>query len=110
MNDAKTKFALANGVAAVVLSVGANGYGGTDINGTALAAVPAANLNEAANAGGGTIVGAKREFVYRKHTPDPGACNDASGSAGFFCEFDDVLTWVPPTLLFLRMVEGGALP
>jgi len=103
-NDSKATFTLVNGVAAVVLSVGANGYGGFDIDGNAMASVPAANLNEASNVDGNTA------FVYRTHSPEQGTCNDAAASAGLLCEFDDVLTWVPPNLLFLRMVEGGALP
>jgi type II secretory pathway pseudopilin PulG len=104
-NDSKATFALANGVAAIVVSLGANGHGGTDIDGNALAAVPAANANEVANVAG-TVGG----FISRQHTRELTTCDDTASSAGPLCEFDDVLTWVPPPLLFLRMVEGGALP
>lgn len=104
-NDSKATFALANGVAAVVVSLGANGHSGTDIDGNALAVVPGSNLNEAAN-----VAGAAGGFISRQHTPELATCDDTASSAGPLCEFDDVLIWVPPPLLFLRMVEGGALP
>lgn len=103
-NDSKALVRIANDVAAVILSLGPNGNGGTNIDGDAIGDAPPSNTNEASNIDG------DEDFVSRNHTPVTQPCNDAAGSAPLFCEFDDVLTWVPPSLLFLRMVEGGALP
>ncbi len=84
-----------NGIAAVILSHGKDGYGGTSISGTTLAAPPAANVDEISNA-----VNAKL-FVARTQVTDP----TTTGGA-----FDDIVDWIGPFALFDRMVAAGRLP
>lgn len=73
---------LTDKIPALVFSTGKNGgYGGT-------------GLDEAANLNG------NRVFV--SHTPTPGTA--ANG------EFDDLMLWVSPNILFNRMVAAGKLP
>lgn len=80
---------------AVVLSHGKNGYGSTADDGTLQPAVPAANIDENANATGIP--------TYVSRTPsDNGA---APGGA-----FDDIVVWLSPNILFNRMVAAGKLP
>lgn len=73
---------LTDKVPALVYSLGKNGgYGGTGID-------EAANLN------------GNRVFV--SHTPTPGTA--ANG------EFDDLMIWLSPNILFNRMIAAGKLP
>jgi hypothetical protein len=66
---------------AVVLSTGPNGVSG------------AHGADEAAN------LDADRVFVH--HVPTP------AGSAN---EFDDILTWLSPNVLYNRLISAGPLP
>ena len=84
-----------NGIAAVVLSHGKDGYGGTSLSGAALASPPAANVDEISNAVNANL------FVSRTQVTDP----TTSGGA-----FDDVVDWISPYALFDRMVAAGRLP
>ncbi len=84
-----------NGIAAVVLSHGKDGYGGTSISGAALVSPPAANVDETANAVNANL------FVSRTQVTDP----TTSGGA-----FDDIVDWISPFTLFDRMVAAGRLP
>jgi type II secretory pathway pseudopilin PulG len=78
----ETSNVLTNSAVAVILSVGANGASGS--HGT----------DETANLDG------DRVFVY--HTPTPaGAANG---------EFDDIVTWLSPNILYNRMIAAGQLP
>lgn len=89
----------ANDVPAIVLSHGKNGYGSTADNGTAQPAIPAANIDETTNgAAAGTI------FVSRA----PAASTDSTNNPGG--EFDDIVTWLSPNILFNRMVAAQKLP
>jgi len=84
--------ALAEGMAAVVLSYGKNGFGAVSSGGT-LNPAPA-SADELENTNGDII------FVSRTlSTPDT--------PAG---EFDDILVWISPNVLFNRMVAAGKLP
>lgn len=79
--------ALTTGVPAVIYSVGKNGaYGGT---GTDEAANP--NPNSTNN---------DRAFV--SHVPTPSTVPNG--------EFDDIMTWLSPNILYNRMVAAGKLP
>jgi len=81
------------GAAAVVLSLGRNGY--SAINAATGVANPApASADENDNVGGPSY------FVSRTRTP-------AGSAAG---EFDDVVTWIPRYMLLNRMVAAGKLP
>jgi hypothetical protein len=105
MNTIQTRstvspFALTNmvtGVPAVIFSHGRNNYG-TSNAGTAFAdgSTPNTNLDEDANASSTTGT-----FIYRP----PSANTAATGG-----EFDDIVSWVPATILFNRMISAGKLP
>ena len=93
-----TSTTIANNVPAVVVSFGKNGYGALSVNSASVRniAPPAANLDEIANQPGPT----HPIFVSRTLTL-PGA-----GST----EFDDLVVWISPNVLFNRMVAAGKLP
>lgn len=82
-------------IPAVVLSHGHNAYGASSENGVPAAADVAGNLDERTNAAPAGIA-----FVAR--TP-----SDARAPGG---EFDDLVTWISPNVLYSRMVAAGVLP
>lgn len=88
--------------AAVVVSHGPNGLGGSDLNGVAMAAV-AAGTDEAENANADAV------FQFRSVSPPQGACSETD-VAQPFCEFDDRVIWLSPNVLFNRLVTAGVLP
>lgn len=93
------------GLAAVVLSLGPNGHGGTDAAGIAVAAAAGVGDDEAENLDG------DRTYVIRDVT-GAGAeepCQDAEPGAPL-CPFDDLLIWVSPHVLAGRLVSAGQLP
>jgi type II secretory pathway pseudopilin PulG len=79
----------------IILSHGANGYGATQENGVVLTNSSTSNGDEQRNFGPGNI------FVNRVHTEK----KTAPGG-----EFDDIVTWIPTSILFNRMVAAGQLP
>ncbi|TFW14825.1 type II secretion system protein [Massilia arenosa] len=83
-----------NDVPAVVVSHGRNGLGAVSETGVPVAGVGAANQDERTNAMGGIA------FVTRPPS-------DARAPGG---EFDDLVVWLSPNVLFSRMVAAGALP
>jgi prepilin-type N-terminal cleavage/methylation domain-containing protein len=93
-NDAGSLVPLlaANALPAVVISHGTNGYGGTNENGTA--AAPATSTDETTNAT------AANNFVSRTLAGP----NTPAG------EFDDIVVWLSPNILFNRMVAAQRLP
>jgi prepilin-type N-terminal cleavage/methylation domain-containing protein len=79
--------ALTTGVPALIYSTGKNGgYGGT-------------GLDEAANPNANS---ANNDRVFVSHVPTP-----ASAANG---EFDDIMTWLSPNVLYNRMISAGRLP
>ncbi len=95
---------LALNVPAVILSFGGNGRGGATEAGSVLPAPAAPDADEVTNASAGTSA-----FVSRIGTDGGPGCSDtAPGSP--FCEFDDQVAWVTPTILLSRMVMAGRLP
>lgn len=90
------------GIPAVILSHGKNGYGGINADGTPSAPVPAQNADEGTNARPGTTI-----FYARPIKGPQLPCND-NGSP--LCEFDDIVTWISPNVLFNRMVAAQKLP
>ena len=89
---------------AVVVSLGRNGFGGQTVDGdtvpaTGLGADELENTNDDAT------------MVTRVRTDDgAGAtCDDADASKPF-CEFDDLLIWIPESVLFNRLIQAGRLP
>lgn len=96
--DASGNLVAASGIGdipAVVMSHGRNGFGAFSELGVPNAVEITGNADERANAGEAGIA-----FVSR--TP-----SDAAAPGG---EFDDLVTWVSPNILYSRMVAAGALP
>jgi hypothetical protein len=89
---------------AVFISHGKNGHGAYGPNGTQLFAVPAANVDETANANAATVT-----FISREKADASSSCSDTAGTAPM-CEFDDLVAWIPLTTLMNRMVVSGKLP
>lgn len=79
--------ALANGVPAVIYAIGKNGASG----GT--------GLDEAANPNANS---ANNDRVFVSHVPAPSSAPNG--------EFDDIMTWLSPNVLYNRMVAAGRLP
>lgn len=105
---------IANGLPAVIVSHGRNGYGARDDQGSVVA-VPAAvstdemeNINGRNNPGAGnsnpdtadSAAASRLDFVSRIQT-ESGTVSD---------EFDDLVAWLSPGILFNRMVAAGRLP
>lgn len=86
---------------AVVVSFGANGYGGQDTDGNALA-VPT-GADEIENSDGDA------KFVRRRYSAGADSCSDTGGSNPF-CEYDDLVVWIPAPLLKSQLVQAGRLP
>ena len=80
---------------AVIFSQGKQRFG-TSADGVALSGGTATSIDEAANDSGGGV-----SFMSRIAT-------DNTAAAGG--EFDDIVTWISPTVLFNRMVAAGKLP
>jgi len=90
-------FALGNmvsGIPAVVFSHGTNNFGTSD-SGIAFPDGSGTNIDEDANAI------ATVTFIYRVQNGNTGATGG---------EFDDLVNWVPLTILMNRMIAGGKLP
>jgi type II secretory pathway pseudopilin PulG len=86
---------LATQVPLAILSHGPNGNGATQENGIAVANTSSTNIDERTNLTSATT------FVSRiptENTAAPGG------------EFDDIVTWIPSSILFNRMVAAGQLP
>jgi prepilin-type N-terminal cleavage/methylation domain-containing protein len=108
--ESKSQVTLSQTAPAVVVSVGSNGLGGRDIAGNILA-VPANNTDEIENSlifivGNGN---AANRFVSRGHTPAGAGCDETTEGVAF-CQFDDLVIWIPARLLHGRLVEAGRLP
>ena len=90
----------ANSIPAVVLSHGRNAYGSVDDQGVVQSLPsgwPANNTDENTNA-----TGVGTTFVSRVPQDE-----SATGTGG---EFDDIVAWLSPNILFNRMVAAGKLP
>jgi type II secretory pathway pseudopilin PulG len=87
---------MVTGVPAVIFSHGRNNYGTSD-SGTAFAdsSIPNTNIDEDTNAA------ATVTFIHRPPSGNTGAVGG---------EFDDIVSWVPASILFNRMVAAGKLP
>lgn len=101
--ESKFPLTLAANVPVVIISHGKNGYGATGSSGQPQAPVPASNADETTNAG---TVASK---IARSPASFQATCSDAAENTPF-CEFDDLVTWLSPNILFNRMVAAGRLP
>ncbi len=84
-----------NDVPALLMSHGKNGFGASSEQGVRVAVSPAGNGDERINAGAGTA------FVSRAQGEDGAAPGG---------EFDDIVVWLSPNILFNRMVAAQRLP
>lgn len=110
------KLSNADGIPAVVFSHGKNGYWASVLDGANITSLPdstAPNEDEDVNAGqaalsrgnstwneSGPYDRAGRVFIYRTAA--------VAGSSGG--EFDDMVSWLSPYILFIQMVNAGQLP
>jgi len=93
------------GVPVVIISHGKNGYGAYTPGGTLYTSPPAVDVDETAN----TPAAASTTVYSREQSPQSTSCSDtATGSP--FCEFDDLVAYIPAGLLMTRMVSAGRLP
>lgn len=103
---------------AVVVSVGANGFGGTWLDSGGTLPATAAGTDERTNVDTTPanfpippIVASPpwRNFIQRLHTPATSPCSDTVEGQSF-CEFDDLVIWLSTPVLFNRLVEARQLP
>jgi prepilin-type N-terminal cleavage/methylation domain-containing protein len=100
--------AIGSGAAAIIVSLGANGFGGIYPNDDTIVAPNGAD--EAENANTWCVLPSNsRTFITRIRTDGPSTCNDTIAASNF-CEFDDVVTLIPTPLLLGKMVQAGQLP
>ncbi len=90
------------GIPVLVISHGKNGYGGYTPAGTQYVA-STTGVDEPAN---GNAAGTT--FYSREQSPQANSCSDTA--AGDFCEFDDLVAYIPVSVLITRMVSAGRLP
>jgi prepilin-type N-terminal cleavage/methylation domain-containing protein len=88
---------IASSVPVMIMSHGPNGYGGYLENGAIISDTSTTNIDEKNN----SATTATNTFIYR----DLSANTTAPGG-----EFDDIVTWIPSSILFNRMVAAGQLP
>jgi prepilin-type N-terminal cleavage/methylation domain-containing protein len=118
---------LASGLPVVIVSHGKNGWGaykpdgirnGVGQSGDANSdGIPDVNTDETANLpvvgqGSGTVSGiaySQYLFYSRNITPAASGCSDATVGQ-VFCEFDDIVIWIPSGALISRAVTAGRLP
>lgn len=99
--DQITTTTLTINAASVIVSLGANGFGGTDTSGVTLRAPDGAD--ELENTNGDAV------FISRVRTAGSASCDDSVATAAF-CEFDDVITVISTPFLLGKMVQAGKLP
>ncbi len=95
LSSSSPSISLATGIPVVIVSYGPNGNGATLDNGTATTNLSTSNTDEKTNLGNSTT------FVSRVPT------ENISAPGG---EFDDIVVWIPSSILFNRMVAAGQLP
>ena len=95
--------ALTSKAVAAVISFGKNGYGGYSADGDAMKALTntSPDEDEYTNATNGS------KFFSRIQMGPRSPCKDGTSNP---CEFDDLVTWLSPNVLFNRMVAAGKLP
>ena len=102
--ESKFNSNLTTNAAIVIISHGKNGYGATNNSGVLLAAVPLINVDETTNTNAALPIKLSRIVTSRAT-----ACSDTTEGVTY-CEFDDVVDWLPSALIFNRMVATGQLP
>lgn len=97
----KSERLVTDSAAAIVVSLGGNGLGGTDLDGNVLPSPTGADELENTNL--------DPNFITRIRTDGGAGCNDTAGTSPL-CEFDDLVVMVPTPLLLGRLVQAGRLP
>ncbi|MDH3314665.1 MAG: prepilin-type N-terminal cleavage/methylation domain-containing protein [Gammaproteobacteria bacterium] len=97
----KSEITLTTTAAVVIVSLGGNGYGGRDTDGNSLVAPTGADELENTDS--------DVKFVRRNYSIGAATCSDTAGTTSF-CEYDDLVTWIPEPLLKSHLVEAGRLP
>lgn len=101
--EAKFVVPVVTTAAAVIISFGRNGYWAFNrTSNSRNDAPPSINVDEAINSMAGLVK------VTRVHSDKSDDCSDTEEKK-VFCEFDDVVDWVSPNILFNRMVQAGKL-
>ena len=101
--SSKTATAIASNAVAIIISHGKNGYGAWLPAGTQMSSPPAVNVDETLNKTVGT------SFMNREFSDFASTCSDTSTSSDF-CEYDDIVAWIPYTTLLGKTVAAGKLP
>lgn len=100
----KVKRSLSTQVPVVIVSSGKNGFGSTSILNIVQANPPASNVDETQNSNPAALI-----FLTRGVTGQQSVCSDSAAGQPF-CEFDDIVTWLPSSILFSRLLAAGRLP
>ena len=114
----KSETPLTTTAPAVVLSVGANGFGGTWLEGTGTLPDTLVGSDERINVDSTPanfpippLVSFPpwRKFIHRPHTPEASPCDETTAGQSY-CEYDDIVIWLSAPVLFNRLVEARQLP
>lgn len=100
----KTKRNLSIEVPAIIISFGPNGHGATSSQNIAQPIPAAVSLDENQNLNAASLV-----FLSRTATVIQPSCSDTVAGQPY-CEFDDIVSWVPSSILFSRLLAAGRLP
>ena len=92
---------ISSNIPAVVLSLGKNGYGAMSASGVSQFKPAAFSTNDPDEYQNQTT----SSSVFFSHTPAPPGTATTIGG-----EFDDLVVWISPNILFNRMVAAGRLP
>ncbi len=94
---------IASNVVAIIISHGKNGYGAYMPSGLQMSSPPAVNIDETLNKTVGT------SFITRERSDYTDICSDTLTTSPF-CEYDDIIAWIPYTTLLGKTVAAGKLP
>lgn len=108
--EQKEDIVLTNDAAAAVVSLGNNGAGGLLLDGGTIAQA-AVGTDEYINTDVVSNPAPPTPHFYARRITQVGTsgCSD-TGEGAPFCEFDDLVIWIPRVVLINRMVEAGRLP
>jgi len=101
--SSRTGTTTASNVVAIIISHGKNGYGAYMPSGLQMGSPPAVNIDETLNKTVGT------SFITRERSDYTDICSDTLTTSPF-CEYDDIIAWIPYTTLLGKTVAAGKLP
>ena len=106
--ERKEPIVLTTDAAAAVVSHGNNGAGARNFGGSVMTPAPA-GTDERVNSDGTNTTAPAPHFYARQITVGESGCDDTVEGVAF-CEYDDLVIWIPRVVLINRMVEAGRLP